>query len=420
MHVLRSVPVAPEQRVLDPTLVLGFLLLSAYLAGKLTAAFGLPRITGYILLGVLVGPSVLGLVTDRNRLDLALLDSVAVSLIALSAGGELKVAELRRRMASLTAIVGFEMTAVFLAVGGAVVLLAGALPFTAGRPLGEILVIAMMFGSIAIANSPSVAIAVINDTRSSGPVTSTILGVTVLKDVAVIVFFAIALSVARAVLSAQGGLDAGFLKDVAWEIGGSLALGALIGAAVSFYLRRVRVRMVFFALAVAFLSAFIAAELHLEVLLTSLTAGFFVENISPVDGEPFVEAIEANSMPVYALFFSLAGASIHLADLVELWPIALGLVSIRAAAVFGGTWLGARVSNAEPEVRRYAWLGFISQAGVTLGLVVIAARAFPAWGDELRTLFVAMVAIHELIGPLLLQWALSRSGETGKRQQSPA
>jgi Kef-type K+ transport system membrane component KefB len=282
------------------------------------------------------------------------------------------------------------------------------------------LVIALIFGSIAIASSPSVAIAVINDTRSSGPVTSTILGVTVLKDVVVIVLFAVALSVARAVLSAQGGLDAGFLKDVAWEIGGSLALGALIGAAVSFYLRRVRVRMVFFALAVAFLSAFIAAELHLEVLLTSLTAGFFVENISPVDGEPFVEAIEANSMPVYALFFSLAGASIHLSDLVHLWPIALGLVSIRAGGLYVGTWLGARVSNAEPEVRRYAWLGYISQAGVTLGLVVIASRAFPAWGDELRTLFVAMVAIHELIGPLLLQWSLSLSGETGKRRQSPA
>jgi Kef-type K+ transport system membrane component KefB len=133
-----------------------------------------------------------------------------------------------------------------------------------------------------------------------------------------------------------------------------------------------------------------------------------------------VQGVEANSLPLYALFFALAGASIHLDELAALWPFALGLVAARAGAVFLGTWLGARRVDAEPEVRRYAWLGFISQAGVTLGMVVIAARAFPEWGDALRTLFVAMVAIHELVGPVLLQYGLHRSGEVGKRDVEPA
>jgi Kef-type K+ transport system membrane component KefB len=277
-----------------------------------------------------------------------------------------------------------------------------------------------MFGSIAIANSPSVAIAVINDNRSKGPVTSTILSVTVIKDVVVIVLFAVALSVARTLLSEGGGFDTTFFLDIGREIGGSILVGAIAGWLISIYLRHVGANMVLFALAVAFINATVATELHLEVLLVSLTAGFFLENISPVHGDPFVEAVARNSLPIYALFFALAGAGMHLDELRALWPFALAFVALRAIAIFAGTALGARASNAPPEVRRYAWLGFISQAGVTLGMVVIAGRAFPEWGAELRTLFVAMVAIHELIGPVALQYGLRASGEVGQRDVRPA
>ncbi|MFW6078471.1 MAG: cation:proton antiporter [Gemmatimonadota bacterium] len=402
------------------TVAVGFLLLAAFIGGRLSAELGAPRITGYIVIGALVGPSLLGLVTDGDLSQLELINDIAISLIALAAGGELKLSELRRRGRSMLGIMGFEMVAVFVVVAGAVVLLSPVLPFTAGREFAAIATIALIFGSIAIANSPSVAIAVITDTRSRGPVSSTILGVTVMKDVAVILSFAVALSIARSVLSPEGGFETDFFLSLAWEIGGSILLGAVSGWIVSLYLQKVRAGTVLFVLAMAFLNAEIAAILHLEVLILSMTAGFFIENISPAHGEPFVEALEANALPVYALFFALAGAGIHLAELAELWPIAVGFVLARAAAVFGGTWLGSRVTGAEPEVRRYAWLGFISQAGVTLGMVIIAARAFPEWGAELQTLFVSMVAIHELVGPILLQYGLDRAGELGRRDAPPA
>lgn len=402
------------------TVAVGFLLLAAFVAGKLAAGFGAPRITGYIVLGVVLGPSVLELVTERDLSQLRLINDIAISLIALAAGGELKLSELRRRGRSMAGIMTFEMIAVFAVIAGGVLLFAPVLPFTAGREFAAVATIALIFGSIAIANSPSVAIAVITDTRSRGPVSSTVLGVTVMKDVAVILLFAVALSIARSVLTPAGGFDTAFLLTLAWEIGGSILLGALSGWIVSIYLQKVRGGTVLFVLAIAFLNAEVASILHLEVLILSMTAGFFIENISPAHGEPFVEALEANALPVYALFFALAGASIHLDELAALWPFALAFVLARAAAVFGGTWLGSRVSGAEPVVRRYAWLGFISQAGVTLGMVIIAARAFPEWGAELRTLFVSMVAIHELVGPVLLQHGLSRAGEIGRRDGEPA
>ncbi len=399
------------------TVSLGFLLLAAFLGGRISADLGVPRITGYILLGLLVGPGVLNLVTEEAIEGLKLIDDIAISLIALSAGGELRISELRERAGSMAAIMLAEMTLVFMVVAGGVVVAADLLPITAGMPTGAVLVIAVVFGSIAIANSPSVAIAVINDTRSRGPVASTILGVTVLKDVAVILLFAIALAVARTALTPGEGFEAEFFLGLAAEIGGSILAGALSGAVIAALLPSVRRHAVLFALAIAFLNAYVAELLHLEVLLMSLVAGFFLENLSRVHGGPFVEGLEKNALPVYAIFFALAGASIHLADLAALWPFVAGFVLLRAAAIFGGTWIGARVSGAEPEVRRYAWLGFISQAGVTLGMVVIAARSFPEWGAELQTLFVAMVAVHELTGPILLQWGLKKAGEVGARDR---
>ncbi len=409
--------VAGERFLGDTSVVLGFLLLATYLAGALVGDLKLPRITGYILAGMLIGPAILGLVEQADVERLKVIDDIAISLIALSAGGELRVRDLRRDGRMLMGVMGSEMTAVFLAVAGFILLAAPVLPFTADATLVERSMLAIIFGSIAIANSPSVAIAVINDSGARGPVSSTVLSVTIMKDVAVVILFAAALSVGRVVVGTGGG-TADFLVSTALAIPGSIAAGAAIGWLVALYLRHVGAKLVLFTLALAFVNAQIAEYFHLEVLLLSLSAGFFVENISPVQGEPLIEAIEKNSTPLYALFFGLAGAALSLSGLVDLWYIVAALVLVRAAAIFGGTWVGARLTGADDVVRRYAWVGFISQAGITLGMVVIAARAFPAWATLFTTLFVAMVAIHELCGPVLLQEGLRRAGEIGRRKRA--
>lgn len=399
------------------SLVLGFLLLATYLAGALVGDLKLPRITGYILAGMLIGPAILNLVQPGDVARLKAIDDIAISLIALSAGGELRVRDIRRDGRMLMGVMGSEMTAVFLAVAGFILLAAPLLSFTADATLVERVMLAIIFGSIAIANSPSVAIAVINDSGARGPVASTILSITILKDVAVVILFAATLSVGRVVLGTGGGTRE-FLVSTALAIPGSIAAGAAIGWLVALYLRHVGSKLVLFTLALAFVNAQIAERFHLEVLLLSLSAGFFVENISPVQGEPLIEAIEKNSTPLYALFFGLAGAALSLSGLVDLWYIVAALVLVRAAAIFGGTWAGARLTGADDVIRRYAWVGFISQAGITLGMVVIAARAFPQWATLFTTLFVAMVAIHELCGPVLLQDGLRRAGELGRRKRA--
>lgn len=398
-------------------LALGFLLLAAYVGGQIAKQANLSRVTGYIVVGLLVGPGALGLITEGDVTDLHLLNDVAIALIALTAGGELSLSRLKGMGRSLASITLVGTGILFLFVSGTVLALSAWLPFTAGRSFTLVLTVAVVFGSIAIASSPSVAIAVITDSKAEGPVSTTVMGVTVIKDVLVIVAFAVALSVAYTVLEPAAAASSGegsLALSLTREIGGSLVVGALLGVGIAAYLRWVGTHMVIFTVGVAWLAAELAAALHMEVLLMGLTAGFTLENLLPVEGHEFVESLEQASLPLYALFFSLAGASVHLEALGDLWHWALLLIVVRAFGLWLGTDLGARLGKSTESVRQWAWLGFISQAGVTLGMVTILERSFPTWGAELKTLFVAMVAVHELVGPVALDWVLGRTGEAGR------
>lgn len=399
-------------------LTLGILLLSAYIGGQVAKLVGLSRVTGYIAIGLILGPSGFEFLTDGEVHSLEPFSSVAIALIAITAGGELSLDRLRgagRYLASITLV---QTAIVMLFVFGSVFVLADFLPFTAGRELPVVLTVAMIFASVAVASSPSVAIAVITDSEAAGPVSTSILGVTVLKDVLVIILFAGALTVAYSVLEPEQAGESSIALNLAREIGGSIIVGALFGAAIGAYLRWVNQHLVVFTIALAWILVEVAATLHLELLLMALTAGFALEALNPKEGDAFVHALEAASLPLYALFFSLAGAAVHLKELALVWQWALLLVAVRAVALWIGTVVGARLGSAPPEVGRHAWPAFISQAGVALGMATLVAREFPEWGAELQSFFVGLVAIHEIIGPIAAKWTLDRAGETGKAPRS--
>ncbi|MDT8436591.1 MAG: cation:proton antiporter [Gemmatimonadota bacterium] len=407
------------------TVQLGFLLLAAFVGGQLAGRIGLSRVTGYIAVGLVLGPSALGFLSEADVSALGPFSGLAIALIALTAGGELSVRALRGSGRWLTSIAVLQTAAVLTVVFLTVLGLRDVLPFTAGRETTVVLVVAVVFASVAVASSPSVAIAVITDTKSRGPVSTAVLGVTVVKDVVVIVLFAAALAVAYGLLEPGGPGQVEIALDVAREIGGSLLVGAIAGVGIAAYLRWVGQHLVLFTLALAWLFVELAAALHLELLLLALTAGFTLENLLPVEGDRFVSALEAASLPLYAIFFGLAGAAVHLFELADVWLWALLLIGARVLGLWLGTTWGARLGGAPRPVGRLAWPAFISQAGVALGMVELVAREFPGWGEELRGIFVGMVAVHELVGPVAAKWTLDRAGEVGRaesdeRESGPA
>lgn len=409
----------PGQSTQGTTLAIGFLLIGAFISGKAAARVGLPRISGFLLIGILAGPYATGLLTKDMLAAGKVVEGLAVALIALTAGGEIRLPWVRSQAARLVAVGACQIIMVGGATFATMLLLRPLFPFMPDDNL-HAAIIALVFGAIAISNSPTVTIAMIAENRADGPLSRTVLGITVIVDMCVIVLFALVLAMARNALG--DGTESSLGATLTREIGGSIVAGIAFGIGIAWFLRNVGRDIPVFVLAACFAIFGLSQALHLETLIVALTAGFWVENFSDARGEELIAGVERVSLPVYAVFFAAAGAKVDLGALATMWPLALLLCSVRAAGIWASTALGTRISRAEPVIRRYAWMGLISQAGVTLALASILARSFPEWGAGIQVLIIAMIAIHECIGPIAFQFALKRAGEIGaaERDAGPA
>ena len=392
------------------TLVLGFLLLVAYVGGKIARRVRLPRLTGYLLVGFAVGPAWLGLV-QREEVDaLRFIEEAAVALIGLAAGSELTLDALRRGRVALARLASGAIVFPLLAVSLVVLSVSPWFPLTRHQPLGDALVVALVLGTLAAASSPAVTLAMMSELDAHGPVARALLGITVVKDVAVALLFALVLALGKALASA-GALNVAVARTAILQPVGSAAAGTLLGYALGQYLGLLRRESGVFLVATAFVAAEVARLMHLEALIIALAAGFYLENFAPLEGERLRRELKRGSLPVYVAFFALTGAGLRVGVLADLWPWVLLLVGLRLVGLrYGLRWAG-RHSSVTPVLARHGWPGLISQAGMALGLAQLVRRAFPEWGVSLETLIVAMIGVHEVAGPICFRTALVRAGE---------
>ncbi|MGD2122065.1 MAG: cation:proton antiporter [Gemmatimonadota bacterium] len=398
------------------TLFLGFLLLASFLAGRAAKTISLPQITGYLVIGILVGPSALKILTSETVEEFRFVNDVALALIALSAGGELRIGTLLERMKSIAAITLSQIVLMFALVASAVFLARGSIHFLADQPTDVAVAVALLFGLVAVAKSPATTIAIITEERARGILTNTVLGITVLKDVIILILIAILIPLADALVDPTGGFSFSEAREILLEILGSLSLGVALGWLVTVYLNRIRAYRILFVLGVAFLAVYLGDVLGLEDILIAMAAGFYVQNYSR-QGRRLLHALEANSLPLYALFFAVAGADLKIGVLESVWEIATAIILARLLAAWISTWLGAKIVGDPPEVGRFAWLGFLAQAGVTLGIANRVRDSFPLWGTSVSTIIVATIVINQLIGPPAFRWALVRAGESNQQER---
>jgi hypothetical protein len=210
----------------------------------------------------------------------------------------------------------------------------------------------------------------------------------------------------------MGALEGGIGEYLVNHIVLSIAFGALVvGGLMALYIRYVNQELLIFVIGVVYLVAFITEQLGWDLVLVFLAAGFGVSNFSK-SGHRLIETVERLSLPVYVVFFTLAGAKLHLDQLQQVALFAVALVAVRAFAIFAGTNLGARIGKADEATRAFGWMGFVSQAGVSILLAALIGNAFGELGASLETLIIGGVAINELIGPVLFKMGLGLAGET--------
>ncbi|MBW2701066.1 MAG: cation:proton antiporter [Deltaproteobacteria bacterium] len=398
-------------------LVFGFLLLAGFLLGELVAKFSIPRITGYLLAGMACGPSALGFVDKEVIAHVNLVDHLALALIAFTAGAELKIDRLKERIRGIVTIAVVQSSCVFFGTALTLWLLRAWVPIFAGLSEGQILAVSGILAVIASATSPSTAVAVIVESHAKGPVTDSVLGVTVVKDILVLVAFSMVLSLSATSLGSAELAEQEGLGRIFAEVGLSLVVGFVAGGVMVAYLRFVGKQNVLFVVGAAFLLISLSKVFHLDALLVSVCAGFAVANFSR-QGKAFQVGLEKASAPIFLIFFSISGAGLNLAVLGSFWHVVGLLVAIRAFFTWSGTWMGSYFSAEDEAVRRHAWTGFLGQAGVSLGLAALLRARLPEMGPWLADIIVGGIVVNQILGPIAFRWALVRVGEANLSQEN--
>ena len=394
----------------------GFLLLAGTLASELVEAFGLPHLSGYIAAGVVAGPHILKLLDHEIVERLSPVNTLALSLIALAGGAELKLDLVRRGLRSLSwatvvqsGLVLLGMTAVFLG-------LRHLLPFASALPLSAAVGVALLWGTLSVSRSPSACLGILAQVRPKGPLTDFSLAFVMSSDVVVVILMAAMIAVARPLVDPSATFTLSAFGTLGHELLGSVALGTTLGIVLAIYLRVIGKNLLPVLLALGFGLSELLHYLRFDPLLTFLVAGFVVQNLTN-QGEKLLHEVEKTGSVVYVVFFATAGAHLDIPLLKSLWQVALALAVSRAAL----TWIAARLASnlAEdpPVLRRWAWSSLVSQAGLTLGLSVVIEREFPSFGGPFRALAIATVALNEVVGPVLFKLALDRAGESSKSEE---
>jgi Kef-type K+ transport system membrane component KefB len=393
----------------EETFSLGFILLFAYYLASILKDFKLPMISSYILAGVVCGPYVINLLSERVVVSLQLFDDMALAIIALVAGGEMKLRVLSEKRKAFLSLIVAQVAFSFVGAAIVIFLAKGRIGFLAGAPIGAVAAVALILGVVTAARSPATTIGVVTETRAKGPLTELIVGVTVILDVIILVLVAFVVPLASLISDPSASFTFSFAKDLILEVVGSIGVGILLGITIGSYIRWVGEFLPLFLVGAGFIGSMICRFYNFEPLLAFMVAGFFVENFSYM-GDDLIKALEKSAFPVYVVFFAISGASINLDALARMWHLAIVLVVMRAAAFYAGSLAASRVSLHVKPFARSIWMGFLPQAGVTIGIASIVGRRFQ-WGDEVKTIILAVVALNQLIGPVALKLLLVRKGE---------
>lgn len=403
--------------ILDsPLLVIGLLLILGFFGGRLANKVGLPRITGYLAVGILFSPSVTGLVPRQIIFhDLHVVTEVALAIIAFTIGGSLEFRRLRMVGHHIGWITLFQAAGAFFITALVLYPVLAAVVHLPG-PYGEprmLAAVALIMGAIAAATAPGAVLAIISELRAKGTFTSILLGVIALDDAITIIFYAVAATIAQNLISPGSASLLSMVSIPAVEIGLSLLIGS-VGAGLLYFSARTidrREAMLMVVMGVLTLVSSIAAMFHASALLANMVVGLGIVNVEH-GHQDYFRVMEPMEDMVFGLFFTLAGAHIEIGVLKTAGVLALIFLAIRMVGKQLGVWAGVAVSGADRNIKRYLGLALFPQAGVTIGLVMLAQDIFPEYvGEVVVNAVLGSVILNEFVSPPLLKYCLRKVGD---------
>jgi Kef-type K+ transport system membrane component KefB len=392
--------------------VIGLIIAVSFLGSKLFQRFGVPQVVGFIVIGVLLGPSFLNVVPLELSRELLFISEIALGLIGFDIGSHLFLGELRRLGRSILFILLFE------ALGTFVLVTVGIYAIT------QSLHTALIFGALASATAPAATVDVLAEYDAKGPLTTTLLAVVGMDDALALLLFSVAAAFAESLLAQSGPPTVlQMLQLPLIEIGGSLVLGVGLGLLLDRIMCRMKIQHDAMAISIGFvfLGVGLSQAFGFSLILTTMILGMVVVNRCPEHGRHIRYTIEQAGPVIYVLFFTLVGARFQVGLLPTMGLLGVAYVLLRSGGKFFGAWLGGTVGGAEPVVRNNLGLGLLSQAGVAIGLALSSANRFSAYGTEGQALgaliinvITATTFVVQIVGPICVKFAISRAGEIGR------
>lgn len=395
-------------------LSLGLVVIIGFFAGRLFEKIKIPHITGYLVSGIVIGPSVLGLVSHDSVVGLEIITNVALGFIAFGIGSEILFKNLKKTGVQVVIITILQALAAVIAV------LVALLAF--GAPLW----MALILGAIATATAPGPIMMLTKKYRAKGPVTDTMLPLVGLDDAIGIIVFGILLSIGSSLYTGESQDILHLLEAPFMEIVLSLLVGAIIGLVMMILIKLDKSESHEYSLIIAITAIVMSVAIsqiglfgqHLSIILTPMVAGVFFANTVDVERlHRTVRIIDEFNPFILVAFFTIAGAHLDLGILFNASSSGVAIfgaiyILARVVGKMAGSWFGAVVTKAHPNVRKWLGVTLLPQAGVAIGMANAAATTLKGEaGLSILTIVLAATVIYELFGPIGVKVALEKSGE---------
>ncbi|GAB4353039.1 MAG: cation:proton antiporter [Candidatus Abyssubacteria bacterium] len=371
----------------------GLMLFLGLVAGELATRMRLPKVTGYLLAGLALGPSLSGAVQNEELRRFDLVAQIALGLILFNIGGDFEAGHVRAFAKKLLTVTAFKMGACWLVVGVAV------------WSITRDATLALVTGFIAMETGPATTLMVVREYESEGPLTSNLIALVGINNLLCLVLFPFLL--VALVGESSGGIGVAFA-----QIGKSLILGAGLGLLVSFleeraYAPKQEILLGFFAIMLAIGLSYAWGG---SGPLSALVMGMTKVNSSP-RGATLFERLDASAYPLYVLFFMIAGANLHLDTLFTVGSVGMAYIVGRGVAKLGGAALGTRVAGFSDELQKYLGPAMFSHAGVAVGLAIAVGQVGGQTASVAQAVVLGSIVFYEIVGPIMVRFSLVRCGE---------
>jgi Kef-type K+ transport system membrane component KefB/nucleotide-binding universal stress UspA family protein len=406
-------------------LALGALLAVGFALARIAKLVHLPSVTGYIAAGIALGPSGFGLIgADVLENRLQVFTHIALMLVAFAIGERFDLRELASSAHTLIRVGACECSATFTLVAVGV----GVIAYVTGAggqeaAIAHAVAIGLICAAIGVATAPAATVVVMRELGARGPLSRLVLSDVVVNNALSVSLFGVMVAAARVLLGTAGQTAFAQILAPVSETVLSLAFGIAVGLTCDYIVHRLTARddVLIVSLAAVLLIGGLAEAIGLSSLLAGVAAGFAVVNRDRRDVRAF-RALNDFEPPIYGIFFALAGAQLHMQELLSAGALGAAFVMMRAAGKYFGAWLGGRVAGVEPRQASSLGLGLLPQAGLAIGLAYLV-REDPTLAPiqtVVITLVTTSVVINELIGAPLVRLAVIRAGEASTPDQAVA